>query len=259
MTGTTVDQGRIVLGERLRAGSSDEVRTGFLAADPSQRVLVTLTARHAESYATLADRLELPFSGIAALELVGPAPAPYADVLVETLPEGLPAIERIPVPRADLCRLGAQLAAVVARVHAAGQLVGAIRPELVYTTDRLELSALVPRGPGFIASAPQPMHGRRTYAVPYSSPEVLTRTSSGPATEVFALAATLFTLGSGKHPYGNDADAASIAKCILVGKPAPWSDGGSLGDLFERSFDRDPKKRPTAQEICNALEASRPS
>src|SRR5207247_2487501 len=58
---------KLVLGERLRTGSQDVVHAGTYGDAP---VLVTLTAKHAESLDTLRARLALPFDGIAPLVAV---------------------------------------------------------------------------------------------------------------------------------------------------------------------------------------------
>jgi hypothetical protein len=256
LTGATIDEARIVVGERLRAGSSDEVREGTLVGSPDIRVLITLTAQHTESHATIASRMRLELKGIAPLLYVGPAREPYVDALVERLPAGRPARDSAPWSSASAMRLGYALATVVARIHAAGELVGAIRPELVYVDDNRDLSALVPRGPRFIATAAQPMHGRRTYAVPYSDGTALTTLQPSAASEVFAIAATLFTLRTGSHPFGDERDPVAIFKRIVMGAADRWPAEDSVAKVLDAALDREASKRPSAADLAAALRGS---
>jgi hypothetical protein len=112
----------------------------------------------------------------ATLESIGAVDpgTPYADALVERLPAGEPL--HPPLAEAALSRIGAEVATILARVHAAGAIVDGIRLELIYNGGRV--TTLAPQGPAFIATAP-PTKGIRTYHVPYFSPEqFLSRQSS---------------------------------------------------------------------------------
>lgn len=69
--GRVIADGRFVLGERVRAGSCDEVRRGHVAGEPDTRVLITLTARHAQPLEVYAAAHDLAFEGIAPLVWYG--------------------------------------------------------------------------------------------------------------------------------------------------------------------------------------------
>lgn len=107
-------------------------------------------------------------------------------------------------PRAsehDVRALGGAVAQVLAAVHAAGGVLAGIRPELIYVDDRGAFAALLPRGPSFAASAPMP-RGVRTYAMPYMAPEQLTHHQVTAPGDVFALAASLWFLATGRTRSG---------------------------------------------------------
>jgi hypothetical protein len=251
----TVDRGRITVGERLRSRTADEVRMGWIASAPSERLLLTLTTKHAEPYERILSRLALAFDGIAALEYVGaPDPGvPHTDVLVERLPTGQPASPTLAEPA--LVRLGIDVARVVAPVHAAGQVIDGIRPELIYVNaddGEPRFSGLVPRGPAFIASAPI-SRGVRSYPVPYLSPEQYLSNQSGPASDVFALCATLFFLGSGAHPFGDPDQIVDLLNRLSTGGVSPWPGSPALGAVLVRGMPPRIGERTTASTLADEL------
>lgn len=248
----TVGSGRYVLDESVRAGSSDEVRLGHLADDAAVRVLVTLTARHPAPQLT-AIAVEEP------VLYVGPVDpgVPYDDALVERLPAGVAASGVAPLAERDVIRIGAGLAAEVARQHARGRRLGGIYPELVFVTVETEaaFAGVCPYGPDFIASAPQPMHGTRSYRVPYLAGEVLLRGRPELASDVFATCATLFALGTGRHPFGDARDLRQLLLAIDTSEPGPWPGDPRLAAILAGGLRRHPAKRPTAAALRDALAA----
>lgn len=240
---------QIVIGARLRAGSGDEVRTGYLARAPETALLVTLTPRHAASAARLREELALEVEGIAPIAWLGDGPAdgiPYEDVLVEALPRGARLAPR-PMPEASARALGAACADVLAK---AGRWIGGICPETLYVDAEGRFAALAPRGPRFIATAPQHMRGLRSYPVPYEAHEVLALgRAPTAASDVFGLCATLFALVTGRHPFGKD--PGEILARVLAGAADRLP--GPLGDVIARGLDSDPAGRPTAAQLAQHL------
>lgn len=241
----------VVLGPQLRTGSGDEVRTGMLGTQP---VLVTLTTRHIALHAQLADELRLAFEGIAPLESIGNAQPPYDDMMIERLPPGRPASEVAQLSVQSLAQLGAAVAEVLAKVHAAKHVVDGVQPELIYVGDDGRFTGLVPRGPRFITSAPQPVRGLRSYRVPYLGHEVLVLGKpAGPATDVFALCASLFVLGHGTHPFGDPANLGQLVARVAADQRETWPQGGALGQLLVRGLAQRPEDRPTAAVLAGEL------
>lgn len=241
--------GQIVLGARLRAGSGDEVRAGYLARSPETPLLITLTQRHEAPIARLREELALDTTGIAPIAWLGDGPVdgiPYDDVLVELLPRGARLAAR-PMPESEVRMLGAACADVLARV---GRWIGGICPETLYVDADGRFATLAPRGPRFIASAPQQMRGLRSYPIPYEAPEVLALGRPPTvASDVFSLCATLVTLVTGNHPFGRE--LGEIMARVLAHIPDRLP--GALGDVLARGLDADPARRPTAAQLAELL------
>jgi hypothetical protein len=246
-----IAQSALVLGAQLRTGAGDEVRTGVLGNQP---VLVTLTTRHAAPYAQLAGELRFAFDGIAPLESIGAAQAPYDDMMIEHRPAGKPATELAQLTVPSLARLGAAIAQVLVQAHAAKAVIDGVQPELIYVGDDGRFTGLVPRGPRFITSAPQPIHGPRSYRVPYVGHEALVLGQlASPATDVFALCASLFALGTGTHPFGDPNNLGQLITRMISDQREPWPAGGALAQLLTRGFAQRPDDRPTAAVLASEL------
>jgi hypothetical protein len=244
----SLDAGPIIIGDRLRSGSGDEVRVGWLRADPSIRCLITLTGKHAESHATLRHSLTLDVDGIAPLELLGSAEGiGYEDALVERIAGAGVAP---PFSVVELRHLGTRLATIVARAHSTGAWLGGIRPELVFVSEQGPL--LAPRGPRFIASSPL-ARGMRSYSVPFMSPEELLYARGGQPSDVFSLCATLFFLGTDRHPFGDTRDVSALVARLAMGTPDAWPEGGALAELLVLGMRSVASERPTAAELAELL------
>lgn len=219
---------QVILGPRLRTGSGDEVRAGYLARAPETAVLVTLTTRHAMPPERLRDELAFEAEGFAPEDGI-----PYEDVLVEVLPDGA-RVPRAPLPAAQAIAIGVACAEAIER---AGRWVGGICPETIYVDADGRFAALAPRGPRFIATAPQRMRGLRSYPVPYEGHEVLALGHPPMrASEVFSLCATIHALVTGKHPFG--ANLGEIVPRVIAGAHDPLP--GPLGDVLARGLVSDP-------------------
>lgn len=84
--------------------------------------------------------------------------------------------------------------------------------------------------------------------VHYAPPELIEGEAATPASDVYSLAASLFTLGSGQHPFPRHEGQTigELARRILV-QPAPRFEGPLvLGDLLERAMAKSPHERPAS-------------
>lgn len=259
----TVQAGRIAVGERLRSGANDAVATGWLVGDQGTRFLVTLTDAHAESRGELAQRLAFRFAGVAELEAITSPDPPltYTDALIERLPAGRAASQLAPLPERALAAIGAQVARILVPVHAAGQQLLGIHPDLVFIEDGDDglprVTGLAPRGPLFVASARAPSRGPSSYQLPYVGPELVTATAPEARTDLFALCATLHQLGTGSHPFGTLAELPQLIARIAAGTPDPWPGGGRFGEILAAGLARRPADRPSAAELAADLDALR--
>jgi serine/threonine-protein kinase len=221
--------------------------------------LITLTAAHRPDQLARAQHDAPIVDGFAPILYVGATDAgvPYENALVELLPPGEPPDVRAPLTEQTLAHVGSSIAGVVAAAHAQGKGANGIRPELVYVSTDTEpvFSGLCVGGPDFIATAPQPMHGPRSYRVPYFSYEAGVVGLPVLASDVFALCATLFFLGTGRHPFGDPNSLRAMLLRLAQGAPEAWPGDVRLGAILARGLDRDPNVRPSAEQIARDLAA----
>ncbi|RKS06267.1 serine/threonine protein kinase [Nocardiopsis sp. Huas11] len=86
----------------------------------------------------------------------------------------------------------------------------------------------------------------------YMSPEHVRRQESGPPSDVFALGGVLVHALTGNGPFGDGHPSAVMFRIttqepVLTGVPA------SLVDLVRACLDKDPRRRPTAAQVLQAL------
>ncbi|QXC61377.1 hypothetical protein KSP35_00530 [Aquihabitans sp. G128] len=147
------------------------------------------------------------------------------------------------------------LAAGLARLHGAGLVAGDVSPEAVVPTAdgaRLALSPVPVAPPVPSGGGAAPLH------VP---PEVLEGRPWTAAGDVWALAATAFTLLEGQAPYQREAEqgAAEVLLAVTLGSRPRFHRadvGEPLRRVIERGLDTDPGRRPTASAFGAALVAA---
>lgn len=248
MSGWTVDQQRIVVGKLLRGGNADAV---YLGTQGDKRYLVTLSTKHTEAHESIRRRMAFPFEGIAPLAFVGATDegCPFADALVEELPDGHEAVPKL--PEAAVAAIGIAVGRIATQFHAAGGVIAGIRPELIFVDDNNVFTTMAPRGPAFASSAPM-SRGVRTYALPYTSLEALVHGQLSAASDVFGLAASLWFLASGAHPFGEQ--PMDVMNHLAGNQPLPWTGRAALGAILLACFAPTPSERPTARDLVSRLE-----
>ncbi len=153
-----------------------------------------------------------------------------------------------PLPADQLLPLARGLAQALGAVHAAGLVHRDLKPANVL---------LSPTGPKVIdfgiawsAGGTQLTGTGQAVGTPeYMAPEQIAGTGGGPAIDVFALGATLVFAATGRGPFAADQPAAVLYRILhlepdLTGVPA------GLRDLVRACLDKDPARRPTAQQIA---------
>lgn len=261
MEGRTVDGGRVVIAELLESGAATARFRAHLADDPQQKRLVTLGREQTAPHADLRRSLAMEeIRGIAALEFIGPVDQPddvgwRGSCMVEVEPRGRRVDQLAPLSDSEASQLGLQILEVIGRAHAAGQLVRGIRPELVYCDAGFggagRLAGLAPRAPLFLETSLPASHGVPILADLYRAPEDQLAFAPVPASDLFALCATLFTLTAGRHPFGDELGQQIQRFTTGIVEPHP----GRIGAALAAGLASDPAARPDLAALSAALRA----
>ena len=149
--------------------------------------------------------------------------------------------------------MGRQVADGLAAAHAAGVVHRDVKPGNVLIADdgRVKLTDFgVSRAvddvqltrTGLIAGTPA-----------FMSPEVARGQDPTPASDVFALGATLYAAVEGQPPFGLDDNAYALLHKVATGVVDPPQRAGPLTALLMRLLAADPDDRPTAAQARDAL------
>ncbi|WP_432098179.1 protein kinase domain-containing protein [Streptomyces sp. WAC 04229] len=158
-----------------------------------------------------------------------------------------------PLTPEHTARLGLQLLDALRAVHLAGALHRDVKPANVLLrpdgsavlTD-FGIAALDEDGEP-VTSAVQLMG-----SVEYMAPERATAQEAGPASDLWSLGATLVTVCGGESPFRRPAHAATL-HAVVYGRPRLPERLGPLRPVVEALLHRDPRERPTADELAVAL------
>jgi hypothetical protein len=87
----------------------------------------------------------------------------------------------------------------------------------------------------------------------YMAPELLDGKRPSPASDLFALGATLFTAVEGEPPYGSDGAPLSTMKRVIHNDMVPMRNAGPLAPLLASMLAAEPAERPTAAGASRLL------
>jgi hypothetical protein len=243
--GARIAGGRWTIIETLCGGPD----RGMYRAVGDGPALVTLGAPQRLPHAELSVRFGhavdgvAPLAGIAAVTLDG---VDY-DALIECEPRGEPVTRRRP---ADPRAVGRGLAAIVARAHAAGDVLGGIRPELVYA-EAGRCTGLAPRAEPFLAGASERCDDLAPcFEQVYLSPEALVLRPVTAASDVFSLCATLAYLFDSEPPFPGDTVIERLRAAVRAEHREL-----DLPPAICAGLSADPARRPTAAAVAAALGA----
>ncbi|UZN01788.1 serine/threonine-protein kinase [Cellulomonas sp. S1-8] len=164
--------------------------------------------------------------------------------------------ERMPVP--EVLRIGVRLASAVETAHRAGILHRDIKPANVLTTD-FGWPALTDFG---IAATTGPAAQTMGMSIPWSPPEMLAEhPSSDERSDVYALAATVYSLLAGRTPFelpgGNNSAQQLVAR--IERSPLPPVGREDMPPQLQAVLDRAMAKHPSrryssAMAVARALQ-----
>lgn len=258
----TLLAGRYRLQERLGQGG---MATVYRAHDTrlDRPVAVKILTGHDRHAATLAAREAHLAARVAHPHIVEvydrghtPDARPF---LVLRLIVGPPSAGALPMPPARAVTLGIEVAAALAHAHAHGIVHGDVTPQNILL-DPARGAQLTDFGvASTIAATPgAPIYG----AAAYVAPERLRGAPPTPATDIYALGATLYHLLAALPPYAGDSGAATAAQ-VLAGPPVPLrvlapALPPAVVAVIDRALARDPADRyPSAEALRSALVAAR--
>ncbi|MDT0573444.1 serine/threonine-protein kinase [Streptomyces sp. DSM 3412] len=158
------------------------------------------------------------------------------------------------LPPEEAARIGLGMVAALRAAHAAGVLHRDVKPGnvLLAAEGRVVLTDF---GIAMTADASTlTKTGEMVGSIPYMAPERIRGHKPGPASDLWALGATLYQAVEGRPPFRR-LTAMETAYAIAVDPLEPLKRGGALEPLIEALLAKDPADRPTAEETERALRA----
>jgi eukaryotic-like serine/threonine-protein kinase len=158
-----------------------------------------------------------------------------------------------PVPPEQAAEIGAQVADGLAAAHSRGTIHRDVKPSniLLGPDGRAKISDFgISRTVG---DDTLPQTGMLSGTPSYLSPEIARGEDPSPASDVWALGATLFAAVEGRPPYPSQPNPlATLAN--IVGQPPPLPErAGVLTEPIRRMMDPDPRSRWAVADAAHAL------
>ncbi|MFI6643972.1 protein kinase [Streptomyces sp. NPDC050504] len=155
--------------------------------------------------------------------------------------------------------IGAKVLQALAAAHAAGVLHRDVKPGnvLLANDGRVVLTDFG------IAAMDDPGDGRSTHltrsgelvgSLDYLAPERAQGQEPGPASDVWALGATLYAAVEGASPFRRTSTWSTLSAIVQEPLPEPRR-AGELGPILAQLMDKDPAMRPDAQTAARLLSA----
>ncbi|MEV4258767.1 serine/threonine-protein kinase, partial [Spirillospora sp. NPDC049652] len=157
-----------------------------------------------------------------------------------------------PQPPQRVAAIGRQLASALRAAHAVGILHRDVKPANVLVTEdgravltdfgiaQLSGDATLTRT-GMVMGSPA-----------YMAPERVRAEAVGPASDVWALGATLYTAVEGRAPH-HRSDAMAVLAAIMTLDAPPPQRAGALTPVLTAMLDRDPARRPNIDQAEQEL------
>ncbi|KDN21835.1 hypothetical protein DV20_12960 [Amycolatopsis rifamycinica] len=163
-----------------------------------------------------------------------------------------------PLPEDRVRRIGAQLAAALADMHARGIVHRDVKPGNVLVTAD-DVAKLTDLGIARWTEVTRTGGAQLTGTLGYVAPEVADGAEAGPASDVFSLGATLYAAIEGRSPWGSGEDGPfAQVRRAAAGRPAPAERAGRFAPVLDALMARRPADRPGAAEAVTLLTADAP-
>ena len=253
-----------LLAQWLR-GSGGHGQGRYVANDGSH-ALVTFTLLQTVPARELEARLRHTTPGVTPLLAIDVVDE--RSVMIEVEPDGIPlSTPMFPMAPEDALGVLGGILEIVAQAHAKGELLGGIRPELVYVGGPgRDVSGLAPRAEVFAST----MRESRDLAPPYpfdalyAAPE---RVAGGPdtaASDVYAACATFLFALTRRPPFLREGDSSNIIQQLVAMRAHDAEVPSSVtavskevASAIQAGLRRRPESRPTAQAILDVLREHR--
>jgi serine/threonine protein kinase len=158
-----------------------------------------------------------------------------------------------PLPVRQVTRVGLRLVDVLQATHRVGIVHRDVKPGNVHLCGGGRV-VLADFGIASTIDDAAPAPGTFPGTPAYVSPERLDGCDSGPACDLFALGATLFTAVEGRPPFDRGSLLATLS-AVLVDRPGPFLRAGPLRPVIEGLLAKDPGQRLSAGHARAALRA----
>jgi eukaryotic-like serine/threonine-protein kinase len=255
-TGDVVD-GRYQLEDASGSGSGGIVWTAF-----DKKLKRTVALKQPHVMASQADRLRFRREAETAAQVHHPNAISVFDTVdgdecwlvmeyspAKNLDEVLAA--QGPLPPERVARIGMQIAAALAAVHASDIVHRDVKPGNILVAED-DLAKLTDFGVSLWREVTQTQDGKFSGTPAYAAPEVAGGRPATAASDVFSLGATLFAAVEGVPPFGTG-EPFEVLDRVRRGETLPMRQAGPLAGLLSEMLARRPGQRPTADQVRQRL------
>ncbi|WFB08921.1 protein kinase [Streptomyces sp. LX-29] len=156
------------------------------------------------------------------------------------------------IPAAEAARIGLAMVSALRAAHAAGVLHRDVKPgNVLLGADKrvvlTDFGIAMATGTSTLTKT-----GEVVGSIDYIAPERVRGRKPGPASDLWALGATLYQALEGRPPFRRDT-AMETAYAIAVDPVDPTRNAGPLTSLVEALLDKDPDRRPSADAVERML------